>query len=83
MQAECIDDTGKLKCIDKFDINKYNGTYADVKNAEYDIPEITFSDVKPGSDYEDALTLLAGLEIIDPTPLFRPNDKISDTEFVS
>ena len=83
MKAECIDDTGKLKCIDKFEISKYNGTYADVKDAEYDIPERTFSDVKPGSDYEDALTLLSSLEIVDRTSLFRPNEKISGSEFIS
>ena len=81
VRAECIDDTGKLKCIDKFDISKYNGTYPDVKEAEYDIPERAFSDVKPGSDYENALTLLAGLEIIDKTSLFRPNEEISNSEF--
>lgn len=83
VRAECIDDTGKLKCIDQFEINKYNGTYADVKEAEYDIPERAFSDVKPGSDYENALILLASLGIIEQTPLFRPNEEISRSEFIS
>ena len=83
VKAECIDDTGKLKCIDKFDISKYSGTYPELKEAEYDIPERDFSDVKPGSDYEEALTVLSGLKIIDKAPLFRPYDEISNPEFVS
>lgn len=83
VKAECIDDSGKLKCIDKFDISKYNGTYSDVKEAEYDIPQRTFSDVKPESDYKDALTLLSSLEIIEQAPLFRPNEKISCSDFIS
>ena len=83
VKAECIDGTGKLKCIDKFDINKYNGTYAEVKETEYDIPERIFSDVKPGNDCEEALMLLSSLGIIEQTSLFRPNEEISNSEFVS
>lgn len=39
IKAECIDDSGRLKCIDKFEINKYSGTYAAVNETKYDIPE--------------------------------------------
>lgn len=83
VRAECIDGNGKLKCIDKFDISKYNGTYSDIKETEYDIPERTFSDVKPESDYKDALTLLSSLEIVEQSPLFRPNEEITRSDFVS
>ena len=83
VKAECIDEAGKLKCIDKFEISKYNGTYADVKAAEYDIPKRTFSDVKPGIGYENALTLLSSLEIVEQASLFRPNEEISGSEFIS
>lgn len=83
VKAEYIDDTGKLKCIDKFDITKYNGTYADVKETKYDIPERDFSDVKPNSSYTDALTLLSSLGIIEKTTIFRPNGEISSSEFIS
>lgn len=81
IKAECIDDSGRLKCIDKFEINKYSGTYAAVKKAEYDIPERDFADVKPGDDCEDALTLLSSLGIVEKTPLFRPNEEISGADF--
>lgn len=81
IKAECIDDSGRLKCIDKFEINKYSGTYAAVKEAEYDIPERDFADVKPGDDCEDALTLLSSLGIVEKTPLFRPNEEISGADF--
>ena len=82
VKAECIDDTGNLKCIDQFEISKYSGTYADVTEAEYDIPKRTFSDVKPQSDYENALTLLSSLGIVEQTSLFRPNEEISGSEFI-
>ena len=82
VKAECIDDTGNLKCIDSFEISKYSGTYPDVKESGYDIPERDFSDVKPGSDYGDALTLLSSLKIADTSPLFRPNEEISGSDFV-
>lgn len=81
IKAECIDDSGRLKCIDKFEINKYSGTYAAVNETKYDIPERDFADVKPGDDCEDALTLLSSLGIVEKTPLFRPNEEISGADF--
>ncbi|MDY3928516.1 MAG: metallophosphoesterase [Clostridia bacterium] len=82
VKAECIDDTGRLKCIDKFEIKKYTGTYDAVEESNYDIPARIFSDVRSDREYSDALTLLSSLDIIEKTPLFNPNKEINSSEFI-